>query len=216
MRASQSPIALFGTSADPPTHGHRALLEGLLGHYPQVATWASDNPLKHHAAPLALRQALLQAMVTAIASPQLELVQELSSPWAIETLERAGERWPARPLVFVVGSDLVPQIPRWKQAAEVLQHCRLAIAPRQGWPLQANALQTLQRLGGQLEILPLAIPASASSSLRRQADPQALPAELWPVLLQHNRGAPDPYGLPPPDAPGPGPAQCPGGRPAGQ
>jgi len=52
-------IALLGTSADPPTHGHRALLEGLLRQYPAVATWASDNPQKRHTAPLALRQALL-------------------------------------------------------------------------------------------------------------------------------------------------------------
>ena len=40
-------VALFGTSADPPTMGHRALLLGLRRLYPLVATWASDNPLKH-------------------------------------------------------------------------------------------------------------------------------------------------------------------------
>ena len=38
-----------------------------------------------------------------------------------------------------------------------------SIAPRQGWPLRPEALETLQRLGGELELLPLAIPASASS-----------------------------------------------------
>ena len=45
-------IALLGTSADPPTRGHQVLLEGLLNRYGQVATWASDNPLKQHDAPL--------------------------------------------------------------------------------------------------------------------------------------------------------------------
>ena len=54
-------LALFGTSADPPSTGHRALLEGLLDHYPQVVTWASSNPFKQHGAPLGLRAALLQA-----------------------------------------------------------------------------------------------------------------------------------------------------------
>ena len=49
-----SQLALFGTSADPPTCGHQALLEGLLGLYPAVATWASTNPLKRHGAPAAL------------------------------------------------------------------------------------------------------------------------------------------------------------------
>ena len=47
-------IALLGTSADPRTRGHQVLLEGLLNRYGQVATWASDNPLKQHDAPLAL------------------------------------------------------------------------------------------------------------------------------------------------------------------
>ena len=56
-------IALLGTSADPPTRGHQALLEELLQRYPEVATWASDNPKKQHGAPLALRAELLRALV---------------------------------------------------------------------------------------------------------------------------------------------------------
>ena len=87
-------IALFGTSADPPTCGHRALLEGLLSLYPLVATWASDNPLKQHGAPLEIRVQLLAALVAAIANPRLSLEQQLSSPWSIETLERGGPRGP--------------------------------------------------------------------------------------------------------------------------
>ena len=65
-----------------------ALLEGLLQLYPRVATWASDNPLKQHTAPLELRMALLGALVEAIGDPRLSLEQPLSSPWAMETLGR--------------------------------------------------------------------------------------------------------------------------------
>ena len=183
-------IALLGTSADPPTHGHRALLEGLLQLYPQVATWASDNPLKHHTAPLALRTALLGALVEAIADPRLALVQQLSSPWTAETLARARTLWPERRLVFVIGSDLVAQVPRWRGAARWLPSCRLAVAPRQGWPLQPGPLQALRDLGAELEVLPLQIPASASSGVRARPDPQQVPAELWSLL-----GEDDPYGL---------------------
>jgi nicotinate-nucleotide adenylyltransferase len=187
------PIALFGTSADPPTRGHRALLAGLLELYPRVATWASDNPMKQHVAPLALRQQLLATLVEAFHDPRLSLEQDLSSPWAIETLERAARRWPERPLVFVVGSDLLGQIPRWRRAPEVLAACRLAIVPRGGWPLRPQALEALQGLGAHTEVLPLRIPATASSDLRRGTDLSQLPAELQPVLLQHNL-----YGLPKP------------------
>jgi nicotinate-nucleotide adenylyltransferase len=179
-------VALLGTSADPPTRGHQALLEGLLKHFPRVATWASDNPMKQHGAPLEQRAALLSALVAAIGNPRLELAQDLSSPWAITTLERAARRWPGAELVFVVGSDLAGQIPRWKEAAAVLQRCRLAIVPRQGWPLQDGQRQALLSLGGRVEVLPLPIPATASSQARRQPVREQIPAAVWPLLLQHN------------------------------
>ena len=179
-------LALFGTSADPPTRGHRALLEGLLGLFPQVVTWASDNPLKSHGAPLEVRTALLAALVAAIDDPRLSLEQGLSSPWAVETLERARARWPRQEVVFVVGSDLVGQIHRWKRADELLRGCRLGIACRQGWPLQEADLERLRALGAQVDVLPLTIPATASSRIRERPDPDQVPPELWPVLLEHN------------------------------
>ncbi len=179
-------IALLGTSADPPTLGHQALLQGLLQLYPRVATWASDNPVKAHDASLKERAALLAALVAALDNPRLELAQELSSPWAVTTLERAGRRWPDARLVFVVGSDLADQIPTWRKAESVLRQCRLAIVPRQGWPLQPTTLDRLRQLGGQVEHLPLAVPATASSNVRRRPSPDQVPAAIWPVLLEHN------------------------------
>lgn len=179
-------VALFGTSADPPTRGHQALLEGLLEHFPQVATWASDNPLKRHGAALQLRSALLAALVEQIHNPRLHHLQSLSSPYAIITLQRARAHWPGTPLVFVVGSDLAGQIPRWRQAKEVLGGCRLAIAPRQDQPLQPETRRELERLGARVELLPIAVPATASSRLRQAPDPAQIPGKVWPLLLEHN------------------------------
>jgi len=208
-------IALFGTSADPPTEGHRVLLQGLLSLYPRVATWASDNPQKHHGAPLPLRAELLGALVAAIHDPRLSLEQELSSPWAIETLERAARRWPGEPLVFVVGSDLVAQIPRWREASRLLAGCRLAIAPRGGWPLCGEALEALRRLGAGIEVLDLQVPATASSRVRRQAATAPRTSPEHPVVS----GSPQPSvaqpaGVDPPaDAAGAAPAALPGDSP---
>ena len=179
-------IALFGTSADPPSTGHLALLAGLLDHYPQVVTWASTNPFKQHGAPLDLRAALLQALVNQLANPRLRLEQQLSSPRAIETLARAQALWPGAELVFVVGSDLVSQIPRWVQAQHLLSQCRLAVVPRQGWPLDEGNLDRLRQLGGRVGVLPLAIPASASSLIRNHPSPELVPPALWPELVKHN------------------------------
>lgn len=185
-------VALFGTSADPPTRGHQALLEHLLQHYPKVATWASDNPSKQHGAPLELRTRMLAALVASLDNPRLEHRQELSSPWAITTLERAAARWPGAPLVFVVGSDLLLQIPHWRQAAQVLQRCQLAVVPRLGWPLEPTALQALKQLGGRLTVVTLPIPATASSALRQHGDPGQLAPAAGPLVREHNL-----YGLGP-------------------
>ena len=179
-------IALFGTSSDPPTRGHQCLLEGLVQRFNAVVIWASDNPMKHHSAPLAVRSALLQALVDDMADRRVSLLQDLSSPWAVSTVHRAAHRWPEHELIFVIGSDLVPQIPQWKQVDAFLARCRLAVAPRQGWPLQPSELETLQRLGATIEVLDLAIPASASSELRQAPQEDQIPAAVWPLLLKHN------------------------------
>jgi nicotinate-nucleotide adenylyltransferase len=183
---SQPTLALLGTSADPPTEGHRALLEGLAEHYGQVATWASDNPLKQHGAPLALRAQLLEALVQAIHDPRIQQVQELSSPRALNTVLWAAERWPAQDLVFVVGGDLAAQVPRWWRAAELLQRCRLAVIPRQGFELDPAALETIRALGGRPEVVPLPVPATASSAIRQHPSPDQVPAALWEELVRHN------------------------------
>ncbi|MFN9545700.1 MAG: nicotinate-nucleotide adenylyltransferase [Cyanobacteriota bacterium] len=195
-----SAVALFGTSADPPTIGHKALLRGLLELFPRVVTWASDNPLKPRQTPLEVRIALLAALVDAIGDPRLTLVQELSSPWAIETLERARHRWPEQTPVFVVGSDLPAQMPRWRQAARLLKDLELAVAPRQGWPVREADLEALREMGAQVCVLPLSPTAAASSQSRelawRSLDSSLVPEELWPLLRRHGL-----YGLASPSTP---------------
>lgn len=188
-------LALFGTSADPPTAGHRALLSGLADAYGQVMTWASDNPFKQHGADLNQRASLLQLLVDDLADPRIHACQQLSSPRALDTLERAERLWPGRELVFVVGADLAAQVPRWYRAAELLQRCRLAVVPRQGFQLDPGDLTTLRDLGGRPELLPLVIPASASSAVRARPSPEQVPAVLWPELVKHNL-----YGLGQPSA----------------
>jgi nicotinate-nucleotide adenylyltransferase len=183
---SRPTLALLGTSADPPTAGHRALLEGLAEHYGQVVTWASDNPFKQHGAPLAIRAQLLEALVQDLRDPRIRHNQAISSPRAIDTVTSAAELWPSHELVFVVGGDLAAQVPRWYRAAELLQRCRLAVVPRQGFPLDPEALATIEALGGQPEVVHLPVPATASSAIRRRPSPEQVPPALWAELVKHN------------------------------
>ena len=187
-QVSPSALALFGTSADPPTIGHQAILAGLGRRYPMVATWASDNPLKHHGAPLAVRCQLLQVVVDGLKARmaqgcRLELRQDFSSRHALDSLQAARACFPTTRLLFVVGVDLLPQIPHWYKASELLRCCCLAVIPRHNGPPQEQAMARLAAAGARLEVLPLRIPAVASSQIRQRPDPALVPKEVLPLLV---------------------------------
>jgi nicotinate-nucleotide adenylyltransferase len=186
MKFKNNSIALFGTSADPPTLGHEALLSELTKIFPKVITWASDNPDKKHQIPLLKRTQLLRILVKKISHPKLELVQELSSPRTIHTLKKAFQLWPEASFSFVIGSDLAMQVPKWLNAKSILSKVRIAIAMRDGWPISDVQLAEIKNLGGKIEILPFRIPESSSSKFRERPQKVLVPQELVPLLLEEN------------------------------
>ena len=186
MKFKNNSIALFGTSADPPTLGHEALLSELTKIFPKVITWASDNPDKKHQIPLLKRTQLLKILVKKISHPKLELVQELSSPRTIHTLKKAFQLWPEANFSFVIGSDLAMQVPKWLNAKSILSKVRIAIAMRDGWPISDVQLAKIKKLGGKIEILPFTIPESSSSKFRERPQKILVPKELVPFLLEEN------------------------------
>ena len=186
MKTTLNSIALFGTSADPPTLGHQALLNELIKIFPKVITWASDNPDKNHHIPLVKRTQLLKILVTKISHPKLELVQELSSPRTIHTLRKAFDLWPEANFSFVIGSDLAVQIPKWLNAKSILNKATIAIAMRDGWPISNKQLEEIKELGGEIDLLPFKIPESSSSKFRESPQELLVPQELLPYLLEEN------------------------------
>ena len=186
MKNKINSIALFGTSADPPTLGHQALLNELTKIFPKVITWASDNPDKKHQIPLLKRTELLRILVKKISHPKLELVQELSSPRTIHTLKKALQLWPGASFSFVIGSDLAVQVPKWLNAKSVLNKAKIAIAIRDGWPINDKQLEEIKKLGGEVELLPFKVPGSSSSNFRKMPHENLVPSELIPTLLKEN------------------------------
>ena len=186
MKFKNNSIALFGTSADPPTLGHEALLSELTKIFPKVITWASDNPDKKHQIPLLKRTQLLRILVKKISHPKLELVQELSSPRTIHTLKKAFQLWPEASFSFVIGSDLAMQVPKWLNAKSILSKVSIAITMRDGWPISDVQLAKIKKLGGKIEILPFTIPESSSSKFRERPQKVLVPQELVPLLLEEN------------------------------
>ncbi|TAG98473.1 MAG: nicotinate-nucleotide adenylyltransferase [Oscillatoriales cyanobacterium] len=169
-------IALFGTSADPPTAGHRTILNWLSQHFDWVAVWASDNPFKSHQTSLEHRSAMLLLMIQEINSPRqnLCLYPELSSPRTLETVEQAKLLWGNAELTLVIGSDLVEQLPRWYQVEHLLKQVQLLVVPRPNYPQEELDLWQLRRIGADVAIASLSAPDVSSTSYRETGDTQAL------------------------------------------
>lgn len=169
-------IALFGTSADPPTAGHQAILVWLSQHFDRVAVWAADNPFKSHATPLLHRMAMLQLLLDDINPPRynLHLYPELSKSRTIHTLEIAETLWTDAAFTLVVGSDLIDQLPNWYQSETLLERVNLLIIPRPGFVLNVMALASLKRKGAKLTIADLTGPDISSTAYREHGDTDAL------------------------------------------
>ena len=181
-----SSIALLGTSADPPTTGHKALLIGLSKLFPTVATWASNNPGKRHRTSLDQRHELLSTLVETIDLPNLQLRQELSSQWALMTLEQAKDYWPGKSLMLIIGSDLVKSLPTWFEAKKVLMEAEIGVVPRLGWPIKGTELKVITNMGGNVTVLPLDIPAAASSAIHSNPHLSYIPKAILPILKEKN------------------------------
>ncbi|MDB9313180.1 nicotinate-nucleotide adenylyltransferase [Spirulina sp. CS-785/01] len=170
---SPTKIALFGTSADPPTAGHQAILRWLAERYDLVAVWASDNPFKSHQTSLDHRMMMLRLVIREIQPPyhNILLRRDLSSSRSIETVEQAKVIWGEETeFVLVVGSDLAGQVTRWYKAQELLKQVQLLIVPRPGYSVQHEDIQGLEEMGANYAIADFQAPNVSSTAYRDRGD----------------------------------------------
>lgn len=180
-------IALFGTSADPPTSGHQAVLIWLSDNYDYVAVWAANNPFKSHQTSLENRVEMLQLLIADI-NPQREnvnLEQELSHLRTISTVENAKQRWGNETeFVVVIGSDLLGQFKRWYRIQDLLQEAEVLVIPRPGYTIENNRLDKIRDLGGKISVANLTGLDVSSTAYREHGDPQALTPSVAAYINQ--------------------------------
>jgi nicotinate-nucleotide adenylyltransferase len=180
-------LALFGTSADPPTLGHLAILNYLSDQYDRVAIWAADNPFKPDQTPLDHRNRMLELLVHSLLSNQVSVERDLSHQRTILSIQKAQERWPGANFTLVIGADLVDQLPKWYQVEAILQAVKLLVMPRSGYELTQKSLQGLTQLGAHYQIAPFTPPPISSTEYRRQGQNQAcITASVAAYIQQHN------------------------------
>ena len=81
-------IALFGTSADPPTIGHKKILEELSKIYTFTIGYVSNNPNKNRKEDISIRSHLLKTLIEDLDNPKILFNQRVSSQWAVESIKK--------------------------------------------------------------------------------------------------------------------------------
>ena len=165
-------IALFGTSADPPTAGHQTILKWLAEHYDLVVVWASDNPFKKHQTTLEHRGEMLQVAIDEIEPKKhnIKLYQTISDRRTLITAQKARKIWKNAELTLVIGADLVQQIVKWYRIEELLEQVKILVIPRPGYAITESDLEDLKNLGGRCTIATLNAPRVSSSAYRLEQD----------------------------------------------
>ncbi len=182
-------IALFGTSADPPTIGHQTILQWLSRHYDRVVVWASDNPFKKHQTPLVDRTEMLKLTIAELnlADPNISLYPELSDRRTLITVNKAREKWGEEvEFHLVIGADILEQISSWYRIEELLRQVKILIIPRRGYTIRQQDLAALKQLGGRFAIATLNAPKVASSTYRLQKDQSLITPTVQNYIWQQN------------------------------
>ncbi len=179
-------IALFGTSADPPTIGHEKILEELSKIYAFTICYVSDNPSKKHQEDISIRSQLLRTLIEDLENPKILFNQSVSSQWAVESVKKCKKIYELNNLDFVIGSDLIKDIFYWKNFDKIIKQVTFFIILRDGYPVESNTLKMLETYDVKFKISSIKIPKISSSKLRLNFNYSNLPISLIDFVKKNN------------------------------
>ncbi len=182
-------IAIFGTSADPPTISHQSILAYLARHYDLVSVYASDNPFKSHASSLFHRQQMLDLLVKDLHHhyPQVYHTPEVSDRRSIHTLAKARQKWGENHnFTLVIGSDLATQILQWYQAEKLLSQVKILVIPREDYPLTQANMEQINLYSPEVAIASCSIPPYSSTNYRENHHNSTLPSIIRDYIRKYS------------------------------
>jgi len=179
-------IALFGTSADPPTIGHKKILEELSKIYAFTISYVSNNPKKKHIEDISIRSNLLKTLIDDLNNPKILFNQKISSQWAVESIKKCKEIYKFNNLDFVIGSDLIKDIFYWKNFDKIILEVSFFIILREGYPVESNTLKMLETYRVKFKISNIKTPNISSSKFRLNFNCSNLPSSLIDIVKRNN------------------------------
>jgi len=179
-------IALFGTSADPPTIGHKKILEELSKIYSLTISYVSNNPNKKHKEDISIRSKLLKILIEDLDNPKILFNQSVTSQWAIESIKKCKRIYELNNLDFVIGSDLIKDIFYWKNFDKIILEVSFFIILRDGYPVESNTLKMLETYKVKFKISTIKTPNISSSKFRLNFNCSNLPSSLIDIVKKKN------------------------------
>jgi len=186
LKSKIKKIALFGTSADPPTSGHKKIIQELSKKYKLVICYASNNPSKNHTENLFFRSLLLEKLICNFDNPQIIFDQYLSSPWAITSIKRCKVKYSPDQIDFIIGSDLISEMFTWKNINQIMNEVKFIIIPREGYLIEEKYLLRITENNGDFEVSDIKIPKISSSMIRENSEHFGLPQSLVSIVKNNN------------------------------
>ena len=179
-------IALFGTSADPPTTGHEKILEELSKIDAFTICYVSNNPNKKHKEDIIIRSQLLKTLIEDLSDHKILFNQAVSSKWAVESIKKCKEIYKFNNLDFVIGSDLIKDIFYWKNFEKIILEVSFFIILREGYPVESNTLKMLETYRVKFKISTIKTPNISSSKFRLNFNCSNLPSSLIDIVKKNN------------------------------
>lgn len=145
-------IGLLGGSFNPAHVGHRQIIDVARRRLRLDQVWllvSPGNPLKPQRgmAPFGQRLASARAIADGrrVVASAIEAV--FGTRYSIDTLRRLLRQFPRARFVWLMGADILEQLPRWRRWLDIARGIPFAVLPRPSYNHRALAGHAARRLG---------------------------------------------------------------------
>jgi nicotinate-nucleotide adenylyltransferase len=144
-------IGLLGGSFNPAHDGHRHIAKLARTRLDLDQVWllvSPGNPLKPRAGMAPFRERLAGAARLGDGRRVIATGIEAAfgTRYSVDTLRLLRKRFPRVRFVWIMGADILTQLPRWRRWLEITRDLAFAVLPRPGYTFRALAGQAARRL----------------------------------------------------------------------
>jgi nicotinate-nucleotide adenylyltransferase len=144
-------IGLLGGSFNPAHEGHRHIARLARRRLRLDQVWllvSPGNPLKSSAgmAPLPTRLQTARTIADGRRVLASAIEAKLGTRYTVDTLRLLMRRFPNARFIWIMGADILEQLPKWRRWQEISQNLAFAVLPRPGYTHRALAGQAACRM----------------------------------------------------------------------